>query len=85
MKSDFKAVKAIQIIFGAIILSCCIFWGIYGIGINGLNLFFNNSKYASSLFKTTSSFSQIGHLILFNLKSPFNDKVNLTINKSDKV
>lgn len=39
MKSDFKAVKAVQIIFGAIILSCCIFWGIYGIGINGLNLF----------------------------------------------
>ena len=45
MKSDFKAVKAVQIIFGAIILSCCIFWGIYGIGINGLNLFFNNSRY----------------------------------------
>lgn len=45
MKSDFKAVKAVQIIFGAIILSCCIFGGIYGIGINGLTLFFNNSRY----------------------------------------
>ena len=45
MKSDFKAVKVVQIIFGAIILSCCIFGGIYGIGINGLTLFFNNSRY----------------------------------------
>ena len=45
MKSDFKAVKAVQIIFGAIILSCCIFWGIYGIGVNGLTIFFNNSRY----------------------------------------
>lgn len=39
MKSDFKAVKAVQIIFGAIILSCCIFGGIYGIGVNGLTIF----------------------------------------------
>ena len=45
MKSDFKAVKAVQIIFGAIILSCCIFGGIYGIGVNGLTIFFNNSRY----------------------------------------